>query len=208
LVWSAIGASGLIVSRRATRRRIQRVQATADERTRHLRGDELIGQPVGSMTNGITISAAPKTVWPWIAQMGTGRAGWYSYDRLDNGGQPSVSEIVPEFQQLTRGMVFPALPGATDGFTVASFDPERYLVLGWNAPDGSWLGMWAFDLQPLREGSTRLVVRVRGSAGYRFHGLPWRVAKPIVTWVHFMMERKQLLGIADRAEAHAVRSPS
>jgi hypothetical protein len=142
LVWSAIGASVLIVGRRAIQPRIQRVQATADERARRLPGDELIGQPVGSMTNGITITAAPKAVWPWIAQMGAGRAGWYSYDRLDNGGQPSRTEIVPEFQRLTRGMIFPALPGATDGFTVASFEPEQYLVLGWTAPDGSWLVTW------------------------------------------------------------------
>jgi hypothetical protein len=206
LVWSAIGASGLIVGRRAIWRRLQRVQATADERARRLPGDELIGQPVGSMTNGITIRAAPEEVWPWIAQMGAGRGGWYSYDRLDNGGRPSSGRILPEFQRLMPGMILPAAPGARDAFMVVSFIPERCLVLGGHAPDGSWLVSWAFVLDESADGTTRLVVRVRGGARYHFHGVPWSVAKLVVPVVHFVMERKQLLGIAERAEAHAVRS--
>jgi hypothetical protein len=118
-----------------------------------------------------------------------------------------LSELrtVSEFQQVTRGMIFPALPGTTDGFTVASSDSERFLVLGWNEPDGSWLVTWAFMLDRLHDGATRLIVRVRGGAGYRFHGLPWSGARLIVPLVHFVMERKQLLGIAGRAEAHAGR---
>jgi hypothetical protein len=132
--------------------------------------------------------------------MGAGRGGWYSYDRLDNGGQPSVRRIVPEFQQLTPGMIFPAIPGATDGFTLASFHPERFLVLAAKASDGSWLVSWAFVLDELPDGTTRLVVRVRGGPGYHFYGVPWSVARLVVPVVHFVMERKQLLGIAERAE--------
>ena len=204
LAWSAVGAAGLMVGVCGIWRLTRRVQAVADEPTRYLPGDELIAQPLASLTNAITIHAAAREVWPWLAQLGAGRGGWYSYDRLDNGGKPSVTRIVPEFQQLTRGMILPALPGATDGFTVASFVPEQFLLLGWNAPDGGWLVTWAFVLDELRDGSTRLVARVRGGAGYRIHGLPWSVARLIVPVVHFVMERKQLLGIAERAETHAV----
>ena len=182
-----------------------RVQPAGDEATRHLPGDELIAQPLASLTHAITIHTAPRAVWPWLAQMGAGRGGWYSYDRVDNGGQPSVACVVAELQQLTPGMIFPAVPGAIDGFTLASFDPEHSLVLGWRAPDRSWLVTWAFVLHELHDGSTRLVVRVRGGTGYEFHGLPWPVARVVVPVVHFFMQRKQLLGLAARAEAHSVR---
>jgi hypothetical protein len=206
LVWSAAGAAGLIAAGLTIRRLTHGVEATAVERSRPLPGDELITQPLDSLTHAITIASSAPDVWPWVAQMGAGRGGWYSYDRLDNGGQRSATRIVSEFQQLTRGMIFPALPGATDGFTLASFDPDRFLVLGWNKPDGSWVVTWAFVLDTLRDGATRLIVRVRGGAGYRFRGLPWSVARLIVPLVHSVMQRKQLLNIAARATAHAGRT--
>ena len=178
------------------------VRASRAERTRVLPGDELIPTPLDSLTHAITIRAAPMDVWPWLAQMGAGnRAGWYSYDFLDNGRQPSATSLIPGLQRLLVGMVFPALPGATDGFTLAAFEPGRSLVLDWKTPDGVRLVSWAFVLEPLDGGSTRLIVRARGGPAYRFHGLPWSVTKRLVPFVHFMMQRKQLLGIARRAEA-------
>ena len=72
--------------------------------------------------------------------MGAGtRAGWYSYDFLDNARQLSVTRIVSKLQHLEIGMVFPALPSATDGFTVAAFEPDRFLILDWKTPGGSRL---------------------------------------------------------------------
>ena len=206
LKWSIAGAAGVAIGGALVRWSAQPVHATAQERTCPLPGDDLISEPIGSLTHAIDIHAAPRDVWPWLAQMGAGRGGWYSYDPLDNGGQPSADRIMPEFQRLTVGMVFPALPAATDGFTLASFEPEQFIVLGWKAPDGSWLVTWAFVLDRLEDGSTRLIVRARGGPGYRFHALPWTVAKRIVPVVHFVMQRKQLLGIAHRAEAHPMRS--
>jgi len=205
LAWSVVATAGLTVGVRAIRRFARPVKATANETTRCLPGDDLIPRPIASLTNAITIHAAPREVWPWLAQMGAGRGGWYSYDRLDNGGRPSVTQIVAEFQHLVPGMIFPALPGATGGFTVASFDRERFLVLGWNAPDASWVVTWAFVLHELRNGSTRLLVRVRGGAAYRFRGLPRTVSRLMVPMVHFVMERRQLLGIANRVEANSAR---
>jgi hypothetical protein len=73
------------------------VSASLLERTRALPGDEVIPAPIGSHTHAITIHRSPRDVWPWLAQMGAGRrAGWYSYDLLDNGRQPSAGRIVPE----------------------------------------------------------------------------------------------------------------
>ena len=179
----------------------ERVRADGVERAETLPGDDLIPSAIGSLTNAITIHRPPRDVWPWLAQMGAGsRAGWYSYDSVDNGGRPSASRIVPELQQVTVGMVFPALPNATDGFVLLSYEPERSLVLGCRSPTGAPLVTWAFVLRAMEHGATRLIVRARGGPGYQFHAMPWGLAKHIVPFGHFVMQRKQLLGIARRAE--------
>ena len=164
-------------------------------------GDALIPAPGGSLTHAVTIRRPPEDVWPWLAQMGAGsRAGWYSYDRLDNGGRPSATRIVAELQELTPGMVFPALPGMADGFVLQSFEPHRSLVLGWPASGGQGMAStWAFLLQPVVEG-TRLIVRARGGPDYQFKRLPPWVSRHVIRVVHFVMQRRQLAGIALRAE--------
>jgi hypothetical protein len=173
---------------RVTRSRgIRSVRATRDERVRPFPGDELIPYAIDTLTHGVTIRRAPRDVWPWLAQMGAGtRAGWYSYDRLDNGGEPSATRIVPELQHPVVGTIFPALPGVTQGFTVLAIEPERMLVLGWPAPDGISEVTWTFG------------------PGYRFHRLPLPLTRLAVRIVHLLMQRKQLLGIAKRAETMGV----
>jgi hypothetical protein len=178
------------------------VRATRQEKRRGLPGDERIAQAIDTLTHGVTIRRAPRDVWPWLVQMGAGnRAGWYSYDRLDNAKQPSAMQIVPALQHPAIGSIFPALPGVTDGFTLLAIDPERVLTLGWLAPDGTPQVTWTFVLDEVSPGVTRLLVRARGGPGYRFHGLPLMLTRVVVRIVHFVMQRKQLLGIAERAEA-------
>jgi hypothetical protein len=109
---------------------------------------------------------------------------------------------VPELQHLSAGMICPALPGATDGFTLLAFEPNRFIVIGWPSPAGSApLMTWAFVLEEASAYSTRLIVRARAAQGYGFQKLPWWIGKRVVRMVHFVMQRKQLLGIARRAEA-------
>jgi hypothetical protein len=178
------------------------VFAIREEKTRTLPGDERIPQAIDTLTHGVTIRGAPREVWPWLVQMGAGtRAGWYSYDWLDNGRQSSETHIVPELQQPAIGSIFPALPGATDGFTLLATEPERVLMLGWLARDGTTEVTWTFVLDEVTPGVTRLLVRARGGPGYRFHGLPLLLTRLVVRVVHFIMQRKQLLGIARRVEA-------
>ena len=180
----------------------QSVRATADEQTRALPGDELIPQAIDTLTHGVTIRGGPGGVWPWLVQMGAGsRAGWYSYDWLDNGRQPSAERVVPELQHPAIGTIFPGLPGLRDGFTLLALEHERSLTLGWLTPDGTPQVTWTFVLDEVTPGLTRLLVRVRGGAGYRFHGLPLPLTKLVIRVVHFIMQRKQLLGIQRRAEA-------
>jgi hypothetical protein len=95
-----------------------------------LPADQWIPQAIDTLTHGVTIRRAPRDVWPWLMQTGAGsRGGWYSYDWLDNGRQPSATRIVPELQRPAVGTVFPALPGVTEGFVVMAVEPERMLTL-------------------------------------------------------------------------------
>jgi hypothetical protein len=177
------------------------IRASAEERTKRLPGDSVIPNPGGSVTHAITIHKSPHDVWPWLAQMGADRAGWYSYDAVDNGGRPSAERILPELQTLAKGAIFPALPGARDGFTLIDFEADRRLILSWLAPDGACLMTWAFVLEPLHGGSTRLIVRARSASSYSFEGLPAWMSTIVARPIHFVMERKMLLGVARRAEA-------
>ena len=177
---------------------VRRVRATADERTRRLPGDELIPVAAGAMTNAITLSGGPSAVWPWLAQMGAGsRAGWYSYDFLDNRRRPSARRIIPALQHIRVGDIFPALPGITEGFVVLAFERERSLILGWQNPDGSLMVTWAFILEQCPGNATRLLVRVRYHPPDRIRWTPLFV----IRLEHFVMQRKQLLGIASRVES-------
>jgi len=132
---------------------------TALEKRRPLPADALVPEPIFASTHAITIDAPPERVWPWIAQMGAGRAGWYSWDAIDNGGTPSATSIMPPCQTVLNGDVMPAIPGATDAFIVAAVDPPRDLVL--TVPDGRGGNAvaWEHVLKPLPGRRTRLIVR-------------------------------------------------
>ena len=176
------------------------VRASNAELRRPLPGDDLIDDSICTLTHAVTVRRAPRDVWPWLVQMGAGtRAGWYSYDCLDNGRVPSAMHIIPQLQPIRVGLLMRALPGKTDGFTVMAFEPEHFLVIGWT-DDAGTLMTWAFVLDKMPGRATRLIVRARGSRRYHFHRLPWWIAQWIVPLVHFIMQRRQLLGIAWRAE--------
>lgn len=179
---------------------------------RPLPGDELVATPKMVDTRAITIHASAAEVWPWVVQIGQGRGGFYSYDWLENLlglNIHSADRIIPEFQDLKVGDVVPLEPGGT-GPPVAAIEPNRVLVLGGRVdsqagkayavskPDDYFYSTWVFYLDPIDEKTTRLIVRFRldwkpslkNTLAYRF------VLEP----VHFVMERKMLLGIKQRAE--------
>ena len=98
--------------------------------------------------------------------------------------------------------LFPAVPGATEGFHVLQFEAGRSLVLRWRpAPNSLPIMTWPFVLDAVNEGTTRLVVRARAARGYPFYGLPPAIGMPFIRFGHFIMQRRQLLGIAHRAES-------
>jgi PPOX class probable F420-dependent enzyme len=182
---AAVGTAA--VSRRA-------VRPVAGEAERSLPGDELVADAKIGWTHAITIGARPAAIWPWLVQMGCRRAGWYSYDGLDNGAVPSADRILPEFQRVQVGDILPQTPKAEDRFVVRVVEPERALVLGDDAGSMSW----AFVLEPVGETGTRLITRSRGAYDRLALGLMLKVV-----WhpVHFGMQRRQLLNLKRLVEA-------
>jgi len=205
--------------------------ATRVEKRRPLPGDKIVPEPMFTVTHSITIDAPIERVWPWLAQMGSDRAGWYSWDAIDNGAKPSALSIVPGLQAVARGDVMPAVPGAKDAFVVAAIDPPHDLVL--TAPDGSGgeAVSWEHFLESIDGNRTRLILRGRVSsrwldrshgeppAGHRrifierVYGLLARLPRSLLFWVaglgHRIMEARHLRGIRSRAERtrQASRAP-
>ncbi len=93
---------------------------------RPLAGDDLVVTPGIVDTRSLVIDAPPADVWPWLAQLGFGRGGWYSYDRMDMAGS-SADRILPEFQDLAPGDLVPTHPGG--GFLAKVVEPGQALVL-------------------------------------------------------------------------------
>jgi proline iminopeptidase len=199
------------------------VRATAEERRRAFPGDRLLEEVIGSWTHGVTIAAPPRRVWPWLAQMGAGRAGWYSWDFLDNGGRRSADEIAPGWGRIAVGDVLPAALGATDAFVVQALDPGRDLVLAVPHDGGGLRSTWEFLLEPLSGDRTRLLVRARvSSRGWMAPlGTPTPSAARVFRWLarmprgpllalaragHRVMQARQLRRIRRRVEAHRPRA--
>jgi hypothetical protein len=126
-------------------------------------------------------------------QIGSGRAGWYAFDRIDNGGMPSATEIIPELQDLKVGDLIPMLVGKDVGPHVRELEPDRRML--WVTEDQL---SWEWLLEPIDEQTTRLLNRIRGAYPPL---LSRRILYAIVASTgDILMNRKQLLGIRARAE--------
>ncbi len=167
--------------------------ATAPEVSRRLPSDDLVLAPTFNATRAITIDAPPEQVWPWIVQMGLTRAGWYSYDLLDNLGRPSARRIIPELQDLRPGDIVPMSPDRTQGMRVHFVDAPRSMV--WGEPGGT---TWAWQLDETDTGSTRLITRVRSRYRWLSPSIAFSV---LLEFGDIWMMRKMLLNLRDRASS-------
>lgn len=192
-----------------TRRRWRDWGSTAEERSRSWPGDDLVAPPTTSQTMAVSIAAPPTEVWRWLVQIGHGRGGMYSYERLENlfGLDIHNAEgLCEDWQHLEPGdrvvVVPPGRLGMPDGysFPVAQVDPPHHLVLRQAPPEHPWNATWTFVIEPDGHGGSRLVSRSRaqrqtGAAG-RAASMAALVMEPVIV----LMTRRMLLGLAERAE--------
>jgi hypothetical protein len=205
---------GLVVHAVVVRPRLLRWGATDEEVRRPYPGMGLVAEGQRGATMAVTIEAPPSGVWPWLVQMGCDRAGWYSWDRLDNGGVRSAKAIHPEWQQLAVGDRLASTPSGSAWFEVVALERERFLGLRASLdlrgrpfdpmgrrPRFYTDSLWGFLLEELPEQRTRLVV-----SGYA-------IARPrllqaignFVFWepAHWIMQIRQFANLKRRTEARA-----
>jgi hypothetical protein len=176
--------------------------ATGGEPIEALPGDDLLPAADLVATRAVTIEATPDRVWPWVAQLGQGRGGFYSYDRLENlvGCEiESADRIHPEWQDVSIGDPFRLHPKLA--LVVAEVDPGHSLVVdgrdrpGEPAPPYDFT--WAFVVRRHPGLRTRLIVRER----YGYTSPASRLVVEPLTAGSALMTRKMLHGIRDRVEA-------
>lgn len=171
--------------------------ATPAEVTRVMAGDTLVEDPLEVTTRAITINAWPQHVWPWLAQMGKGRGGLYTYDWLDQVfgvlEGPSSDTLISRFREIRAGDTIPV--GGSAGWPVAIAQSNELLLL--NVLEAGAHVTWAFALHRISPTTTRLVTRVRARLPITWK-LPLQVA--VLDPAEFLMVRRQLIGIRDRAE--------
>lgn len=194
---AAIGVAGLY--RAELRPRMYAWGADSDEVAAPLPGDELVRADAPRTTRALTIDAPRETVWPWLAQIGEDRAGFYSYSLLERAAGAQIhnaDEIHPEWQDLRVGdtVWLARRYGQLARQVVAAVKQNSHLVLMSPADydrvrrGEKASGAWGFYLQG-EDGWTRLLVRGSGGAvGYAVFDIP-----------HFVMEQKMMRGIRERA---------
>jgi hypothetical protein len=200
-----LGAS-VVISERALRTWYESWGASDDEVRAALPGDGIVPEPQRTSTRAITIGAAPDDVWRWLVQIGHARGGLYSYDWLENlvgCDLHSADELLPDHQWLHPGDLVRMGPEGYPAFTVAEVEPPHHLVLvsadthtGRSTLEAAqpYGTTWQWTIEPQVD-QCRLFSRQRLTYPPGQTAM-WSVVQPIA----FMMERKMLVGIKQRAE--------
>ena len=167
--------------------------ARPDEITDPVIGDDLVPDATLIATRSISLDASPADVYPWLAQMGFGKAGWYSYDWLDNLGRRSATTIRDDWQCNEGDIV----PGGPITFTAPIARPGEAFVLALLRPRIGFT--LAYELRP-EELTTRLVTRLRVRLRFPTGRLVERFG---LGPGDGLMVRRQLLGLQARVCAGA-----
>jgi hypothetical protein len=179
------------------------------EATDALPGDELVPHPRWSYTLGVTVDALPEAVWPWIAQIGQGRGGFYTYQTLENLAGCKIKNttaILPDHQQPAVGKDIYLHPTAPP-LRITIVDPPHALVL-FGSPaeiggEDSWgVTTWQFAVNPGPDGGSRFLTRGRYD-----HSPDWQSRLTFgrfpIEVISFVMSRKMMLEIKRLAERDA-----
>ena len=167
--------------------------ATNEEVFRSMPGDEVVKNPSFGATRAVTIVAPPDAIWPWLLQIGSRRAGWYSLDWIDNAGIPSAERIIPELQHMAVGDFVPMTPDGKNGMWVKACETNRFML--WQ--DKNDISTWLWWLEPIDDSHTRLITRLR--VRYAWTSI-WVIYYLLQDVGDIVMMRKCLLGIKRRAE--------
>jgi hypothetical protein len=176
--------------------------ATDEEIKRTMPGDDIVSQPSFNATRAVTIQAEPGQIYPWIVQIGMNRAGWYSYDILDNLGRKSAQTLLPQHQHIQPGDLIPMSPDGKQGIYVKDFKQDRW-ILWWDQKNADT--SWVWEIYPQGETDTRLVTRVRTKYHWLSAGLIFNL---LIEFCDIIMMRKCMLGIKQRAEKKADLQPA
>lgn len=202
------------------RPRLWRWGATDEEVAGPYPGAELVPDGDRAATMAVTIDAPRQQVWPWLVQMGGDRGGWYSWDRLDNGGRPSATRVHPEWQDLALGdyVKYWKSGAPVDAWQVAALEPNRFLGLrglmdlqGRNLdpdeprPSAYIEGLWGFLLNELPGERTRLVI-----SGYQAMRPRW-LGRFVFYWLYIPVTwpmQARMLAVLKRSIEEAARQPT
>lgn len=171
--------------------------ATDEEIAAVFPGDELLPEPLSFVNRAVSIDASPEYIYPWIVQLDAEKGGWYSYDWLETYviqcPMQNADEIHEEWMDREVGDVVKMCPGESGPppYIVAQMHPNEAIVMG-HQEDGQWVDLYQFVIVPQEDGSSRLILRTRTNMVGGF----WNIVHPGA----FIMERKMLLGIKERAE--------
>ena len=167
--------------------------STDEEISKSMPGDEIVTKPSFNATRAVTIFASPEKIYPWIVQMGVKRAGWYSYDMLDNLGRPSAESILPEHQNIQIGDVIAMSPDGKQGMKVNDFKANEWMLWWDNKGDSTWV----WEIVVISEQQCRLITRVRTKYRLLSSALAFNL---LIEFFDIIMMRKCMLGIKKRAE--------
>lgn len=181
--------------------------------TRVLPGDDLITDPRWSWTHGIEIEAPAEDVWPWVAQIGADKGGFYSYQWLENLAGCGIRNAETIHRQWEAGVgagleLHPSVPP----LQIVSVQPGRHLVA--HAPTDRtaratgtpWVeASWLFLVEPIDATRCRFMSRYRvGCSNDVITRLSF--GPTFVEAIGFAMDRRMLLGVKQRAEAAGPRA--
>jgi hypothetical protein len=206
IVFALVGLC--VIGNLIIRPRMLRWGSTIFESQQMMEGDGLISDPAFTTTRAIQIEADKEKVWPWIAQMGQGRGGFYSYTWLENLvglNIHNVDKVIPELQEIKIGDTIPFWQGA--GVEIVKVESKKLLVLAgslFGQSEGSSEeepgGTWVFKLEEIETSVTRLIVRSR-VAKFEPEIISIILYRLLLEPIHFIMERGMLNGIKRRAES-------
>lgn len=202
--------------------------ATDDEVLKSLAGDDVLPSPMLETTHAVTINTRADDIWPWLVQMGYGRAGWYYDSRFnkfmddyfwptivpeDARGKfiPSAERILPEHQHTQVGDVVPDGPPGSAYFLVHAMQLNHYLVLHssthikYATPSFLHSSKWASDgeftwVYVLNALTPTATRLVLRMRANIYPRWIGVLGRPLIMLVDFLHAREQLNNIKDRVE--------